>query len=527
MIEVKHSVVARFIAEFHYFVINMKIFSCEQIKEIDRYTIENEPVSSSDLMERAAGKLFEWISPRFPRSQDFTIFTGPGNNGGDGLVLARLLSYGGYRTEVFDVNISDKYSDDFKLNRKRLETLGGVPFYEVANAGQLPALSEDEIVIDAIFGSGLSRPVDGLALEVIRFINESGCRIISIDIPSGLLCEDNGRNNPEGIIKAKTTLSFQFPKLSFMFADCYKYTGDWEILPIGLHTDAVRKTDSPYIYLEEKNISRLLKTRGKFDHKGIFGHGLLVAGSLNKAGAAVLAVRAALRTGIGLITCHTASASGQVIQSSVPEAMVNPDSSETEITDVPLPDGFSAVAAGPGIGTSHETSGAIHRLLNQWRKPVVMDADAINILGLNRDWIRLLPVNSILTPHKKEFERITVKAENDYHRLKLQEKFSQENKCIVVLKGAHTSVSMPDGKVFFNSTGNPGMSTAGSGDVLTGIILSLLAQGYSPEDASVAGVYIHGLAGDFAAENLPWESIIASDIIENIGKAIKKIREGI
>jgi len=504
----------------------MKIFNCEQIKEIDRYTIENEPVSSGDLMERAAGKLFEWISSRYPRSQDFTIFTGPGNNGGDGLVLARLLSYGGFRTEVFDVKISDKYSDDFKVNRKRLETLGGVPFIEIADAGQIPQLSQDEIVIDAIFGSGLSRPVEGLALEVIKFINASGCTVISIDIPSGLLCEDNGKNNPYGIVRAETTLSFQFPKLSFMFADCNKYTGNWMVLPIGLHPDAIRKTDSPYIFLEDKDIIKLLKKRGKFDHKGIYGHGLLVAGSLNKAGASVLSARAALRTGIGLITCHTASAARQVIQSSLPEAMVQPDEGETEITNVVPVVGINAVAVGPGIGTSDVTCTAFHSLLNQWRKPVVIDADAINILGLNKDWIKLLPENSILTPHKKEFERITVRAENDYDRLKLQEKFSLETRCIVVLKGAHTSVSLPDGRVFFNSTGNPGMATAGSGDVLTGIILSLLAQGYSPEDASVAGVYIHGLAGDIAGETLPWESIIASDIIENIGKAILKIRAG-
>lgn len=502
----------------------IKILSCDQIKEIDRYTIENEPVSSSDLMERAAGKLFEWIVVRYDRSKRFRIFTGPGNNGGDGLVLARLLWYGGYKAELYNILFTDKYSIDYLINRKRVEEIREIPIIDIEKSSDLPLITDDDIIIDAIFGSGLSRPVDGIALEAIRHINDSVSTVVAVDIPSGLFGEDNSKNIPGNIVRAYFTLSFQFPKLSFMFADCYKYTGDWHILNIGLHPEAIRNTISPYHLTEKGDITAILKTRGKFDHKGNFGHGLLIAGSRHKTGAAILSAKAALRTGIGLITCHTSSAGSSVIQASLPEAMIQPDRNDTIITDINLDGNFTAFGAGPGIGTSEETCGALHKMLSDCNKPLILDADAINILGLQKEWLKLMPPGTILTPHMKEFERIAGETENSYTRLMVQIAFSSEYKCVVVLKGAHTSVTLPDGRVFFNSTGNPGMATAGSGDVLTGIILSLLAQGYSPADASIAGVYIHGLAGDIAAEKFPFESLVASDIVENIGNAIGKIK---
>ena len=502
----------------------IKIFTSEQIKEIDRYTIDNEPVPSSELMDRAAGKLFEWILNRFERSHRFMIFTGPGNNGGDGLVLARLLWYGGFTTKIFNVRFTEKYSADYLINRKRIEEIREIPLCDIESGNDLPALESDDIVVDAIFGSGLVRPVEGLALETIKHINNSASTVISVDIPSGLFGEDNSRNLPENIIRAYYTLSFQFPRLSFMFADCYKYTGEFHILPIGLHPEAIRNTRTPYHLIGEEDITRVLKTRGKFDHKGNFGHGLLIAGSGQKAGASILSAKAALRTGIGLITCHTPFAVASVIQTVLPEAMIRSDKHNSIITDIPPDEKFNAFGAGPGIGTSDETCEALHKFLERCSKPLVLDADAINILGLHKEWLKLLPAGTILTPHMKEFERIAGETANGYSRLMAQIEFSREFSCIVVLKGAHSSITLPDGRVFFNSTGNPGMATAGSGDVLTGIILSLLAQGYPPADASIAGVYIHGLAGDIAAEKFPFESLIASDIVENIGNAISMIR---
>jgi hydroxyethylthiazole kinase-like uncharacterized protein yjeF len=503
----------------------MKIFRTDQIKEIDNYTIANEPVSSIELMERAALRLFEWIARRFERTKRILIFVGPGNNGGDGLALARLLSEERYSTEIYYIHYTDKVTDDWDINRNRLEKTGKVPFLILDKLDQFPVICSDDIVVDAIFGSGLKRPVDGLAAGVIRQINQTDCTLISVDIPSGLFGEDNSRNTPDNIIKADFTLSFQFPKLSFLFADNYLFVGEWHILPIGLHPSAIRDIETPFYFTEEKDIAPLLKHRAKFDHKGMFGHGLLIAGSQSKTGAALLGAKAALRSGIGLITCHLPWGSGPVLQSSLPEAMLQPDKNQTVISEIKNWMNFTAVGVGPGIGTGDETITAFHELLKTCDKPMVLDADAINILGLNKDWISLIRPGTILTPHPKEFERIAGKTGDGYSRLLKQISFSIEHKCIIILKGAYTSISLPDGRVIFNSTGNPGMATAGSGDVLTGIVLSLIAQGYSPENASVVAVYIHGLAGDIAAEKSSFESVIASDIIENTGNAFRRIWE--
>lgn len=503
----------------------MKIFRSDQIREIDKYTIEHEPVSSVDLMERAAVQLFNWISQRFRRSDHFVVFVGPGNNGGDGLVLSRMLSLNGYNSEVYFVKVSEKTSPDWKLNHKRLAEESDIELKNISDVDHFPVITSDDIIIDALFGSGLTRPVDGLVFNVIKHINNSGATVVSVDMPSGLFGEDNTRNNYEAIIRADVTLSFQFPKLSFMFAETASLAGEWVVLPIGLDASAIRNTPSPYTIIYNSDIAPLLKKRKKFDHKGTFGHGLLIAGSTGKMGAAVLGASAALRAGIGLITCHIPSGGNIIVQSAIPEAMVIPDKSENNIMDVGSTDRFDSIGIGPGLGTTAESQKMLQRLLSECKKPIVIDADALNILSMNKSWLSLLPAEAILTPHPKEFERLAGSSGNSFERLQKQIRFSKEFKCIVVLKGAQTSISVPGGKVMFNSTGNPGMATAGSGDVLTGIILSLLAQGYSPENAAVTGVYLHGTAGDIAAEKSGLESIIASDIIKCIGKAFNKIRE--
>jgi ADP-dependent NAD(P)H-hydrate dehydratase / NAD(P)H-hydrate epimerase len=504
----------------------MKIFSSSQIKLIDRFTIENEPVKSVELMERAAHKLFEWIISRFERPAHFIIFVGPGNNGGDGLALARLLAESRYDVEIQYVSFTDKVSEDWNINFNHMEELKSIQFNTLSSQEQFPLICANDIIIDAIFGSGLTRPVDGLAGEVIKKINSSGNAVIAIDIPSGLFSEDNSKNNQENIIKADYTLSFQFPKLSFLFPENHSYIGEWHILPIGLHPTCIRDTLTPYYLIEEKEVNPLLKDRNKFDHKGIFGHGLLIAGSKGKVGAAVLSAKAALRTGIGLITCHVPADATSVIHSSLAEAMVDSDENKNLIASLPDLTPYNSIGIGPGIGTDNATGKVLFNLLTNCKRPMVIDADAINILGLNKGWLSALPAGSILTPHPKEFERIAGTARDSYERLFKQISFSEKHNCIIVLKGAFTSVSFPDGKVFFNSTGNPGMATAGSGDVLTGMILSLLSQSYSPENAAIIAVFLHGLAGDIAAEKSCYESIIASDIIENISNAFNRTRSG-
>ncbi|NLJ42932.1 MAG: NAD(P)H-hydrate dehydratase [Bacteroidales bacterium] len=502
----------------------MKIFRTDQIKRIDELTILNEPVRSVDLMERAAEQLLRWIVRNFDRTRRMLVFTGPGNNGGDGLALARLLSANRFVAEVFNVKISDKTSDDWNFNYQRLINETPVIFNSLENSEQFPFVGHDDIIIDAIFGSGLTRPVTGLASEIIKKINHSGSVVVSVDIPSGLFGEDNSANDPDSIVKAGYTLSFEFPKLSFMFPENARYTGEWTILPIGLHKGAVMSAETPYYFIEEDFVSSLLKKRQKFDHKGKFGHGLLVAGSYGRIGAAVLSAKAALKTGMGLLTCHVPGCGYQILQSTVPEAMVRTDKDDSKVTEIGGTDIYDSLGIGPGIGTGEETQKALHSFLLNRNKPIVIDADGLNILGMNSKWLSALSENCVLTPHLKEFDRIAGNSGNSYARLERQIEFSSRYNCVVLLKGAYSSVVTPDGKVSFNSTGNPGMATAGSGDVLTGIILSLLAQGYQPGTAAIVGAYLHGLAGDIAASETGMEALTASDIIENIGNAFLKLK---
>jgi len=502
--------------------IRMKIFRCDQVKEIDEFTIRNEPVASIDLMERAAAKLFDWYSNKFDRSGLIKIFAGPGNNGGDGLALARMLAHERYEVEVFFTAFSENRSEEWKINRKRLEKETSVPFTEIINSDEYPLISEDDVIIDAIFGSGISRPAEGLAADVIKRINDSPAAVVSVDIPSGMFGEVNDHLSSDNTIMADYTLSFQFPKLAFMFPVCEKYIGEWFVLPIGLNFINMK---SPYNLLEKNMVAPLLKRRNKFDHKGKFGHGLLAGGSYGRMGAMVLGARAALCTGAGLITCHIPSSGNNIMQTAVPEAMAISDASEHCISGLGDAEKYDAAGIGPGMGTESRTQEALHRFLQESKKPLVIDADAINILSLNKEWIGLLTAGTILTPHPKEFERLAGETVSCYDRLQLQMEFAKNHRCIVVLKGAHTSIASPDGTVWFNSTGNPGMSTAGSGDVLTGMILSLLSQGYSPDEAAITGVYLHGLAGDIAAEKTGYESLTASDIISATGSAFRRLRD--
>ena len=504
----------------------MKIFRSHQIRQIDEYTIRNEPVSSADLMERAAGRLFEWYTGRYDTEKPVFIFAGPGNNGGDGLALARMLSEKGYKSAVFFCGQPDNTSADWKINRRRLEAGTKVSFVTISEIEQFPLLTPGSVIIDALFGSGLSRPLSGIFAGITKKINESACTVISVDMPSGLFGEDNEGNDVNAIIKADFTLTFHFQKLSFMLPENEKFTGQVHLLPIGLHNRIIESIQTPFRLIDTDMVKPLLKTRNKSDHKGSFGHGLMVGGSYGRMGAMVLGARAALRSGIGLVTCHIPSGGNLIMQCAVPEAMAIHDRSERNISEIADVRSFSAAGIGPGMGKERETQTALQKFLANCGIPVVIDADALNILSENKKWFSDIPPMAILTPHPKEFERLAGKTASGFERLTKQIEFSSANNCIVVLKGVHTSISEPGGTVFFNSTGNNGMATAGSGDTLTGIIMSLLAQGYEPLKASITGVFIHGLAGDIAAGRSSYESLIASDVIDSIGEAFNRIREG-
>ena len=502
----------------------MKILNSSQIRQSDAYTIEHEPISSIDLMERAAGKCFEWIKNKIEKTSKIKVICGLGNNGGDGLVIARLLLKAGYDTDVIILRHTDKSSEDFKINEERLKKLKKKNIVEVKEISEFPLLKDDDVIIDAIFGSGLTKPIEGMVSEVVEKINKCRGYVLSIDLPSGLFSEDNSLNNYKAIINADMTLTFQVPKLSFLLPENYKYIGEWTLIDIGLDRAFIESLDSQYYFVEENDIRQMLKPRSKFSHKGNFGHALLISGSYGKIGASILAARACLRSGVGLITAHIPKVGYEIIQKAVPEAMVSLDESEEFISSLPDTTKYNSIAIGPGIDIKEETQKLLKLLIQNSSIPLIIDADALNILSENKTWLLFLPKGCILTPHPKEFERLAGKPENDIHRLQLQKEFSVKFGVYIIYKGAYSTISTPDGKYFFNSTGNPGMSTGGSGDVLTGILLGLKACGYSSLETCILGTYLHGLAGDNAKEKIGEESLIASDIIDSLSDAFLSFR---
>lgn len=503
----------------------MKLFTTRQIAQLDGYTIEHEPIADIDLMERAAMQISHWLVQQFSTEQSLLFFAGPGNNGGDALAIARQMADLDYRCRVYLLDFGKGLKGSPQINWTRLEEQGKVALHTLKSSTDFPEITASDVLVDGLFGSGLSRPLEGLPAEVVRRINQCTNPVVSIDIPSGLMGEDNTGNISEHIVRADFTLTFQFPKVSFLLAENAGFVGHWEVLPIGLHPEGIAQTASPYVLLQEEELRARMPQRSKFDHKGSFGHALLLAGSYGKMGASVLASKACLRAGAGLLTTHIPRLGYAVLQCSVPEAMASIDQHDSLITEFPKLDAFSAIGIGPGIDRKQNTQKALHRLLEYAKVPLVIDADGLNILAENPEWLEELPENSILTPHPGEFRRLVGDTQNSFEALEKQREFSKKYRCILVLKGAHTSIATPNGHLFFNSTGNPGMATAGSGDVLTGIILGLLAQGLPSEDAAVVGVYLHGLAGDLAAREKSEAALLAGDLVTYLGKAFLHVEE--
>lgn len=500
----------------------MKLFTTKQIAQLDRFTIENEPISDIDLMERASLRITQWIQNRYSSSTRIILFAGPGNNGGDALAVSRQLASLGFDCSVYLLSDENRLQGSPAINWQRLKEQQKVKMKLITGVESFPLLDGDELIVEGLFGSGLTRPLNGLPALIVSKINSLPNTVISIDIPAGLFGEDNSENNPETILKADYTLTFQFPKISFLFPENEIFTGKWEVLPINLHPEGIASLSTDFYFTEYEDIKKYIIPRKKFSHKGIFGHALLLAGGFGKMGAAALASKSCLRAGAGLLTTHVPKIGYQVLQTAIPEAMISVDLDEQFISQLPDLNAYSAIGAGPGIGTSEKSAGVIHQLLVKTNVPLVLDADALNILSENKQWLDILPKGSILTPHPGEFRRLAGHSGNSFQRLMMQQEFAKKYHAVVVLKGAYTTIATPDGKIYFNSTGNPGMATAGSGDVLTGILTGLLAQGFTPENAAVTGVFLHGLAGDLAAKRVSENSLIASDIIESTGEAFKK-----
>lgn len=501
----------------------MKILDKENIQKADAYTIENEPIASVNLMERASRAFTGKFTEYFPKDRKVMAFCGKGNNGGDGLAISRMLLMAGYRVETYVVNYTEKASGDFQINRERLMRMHRALVKDIRNEKETPEIDPKDIIIEALWGSGLSRPVKGFATSVIEKLNNSGAIIVTVDIPSGIFCDSYNKDPVK--VRAAYTFTFQNPKYSFMMPESGPFTGNFEVLDIGLSREFIQSVPTRNYYLTGEEVLPLVMPRQKFGHKGDFGHALLITGSYGKMGAGVIASEACLRAGIGLVSAYIPKCGYYIFQTALPEAMVMADKNETHITRKPEFEKATVIGAGPGLGTAKETANMLEEVLEESNIPVVLDADALNILAQNTGLQKKLGKNMILTPHPGEFDRLAGKSPDFYERIEKLRAFCKEHRCIILLKGAHTAIASPEGDVYFNSTGNPGMATGGSGDVLTGILTALAGQGYSPLESAMLGVYLHGKAGDLAAAQTGETGLIATDIIGHIPEALVALRK--
>jgi ADP-dependent NAD(P)H-hydrate dehydratase / NAD(P)H-hydrate epimerase len=500
----------------------MLILSAKQIHDWDLYTIKNKPISSVDLMETAAARCFQWLQQNGFSHQPFHIFCGKGNNGGDGLAIARMLCNKGIKVHVCIIEMGQKGTDDFQANLARLHQTDASIYY-IQSADHFPAIPKTHIIIDALFGTGLNRPLAGLPADLVVYINTFSNPVIAIDIPSGLLADSSSKGY--SIIKAAHTLSFQCLKMAFMMAENELFTGHVQVLDIGLLSNYLSDINYDALLVEEEIIKAMYRPRQLFSHKGTFGHAAIVAGSYGFMGAATLAANACLRAGAGKLTCHIPACGYNIMQIAAPEAMAKTAQQPNYIESLPGMNVYDAVGIGPGIGQYDSHAQLLQTFFSSYKKPVVIDADALNTLAKHTNLLAAITPFSILTPHPAEFDRLFGKMDNDFARMRLAQQKAKELQLIIVLKGHRTLIAMPGGICFFNCTGNPGMATGGSGDVLTGILTSLLAQHYPPEQAALLGVYLHGLAGDYAAARLTEEAMIASDISLHVSDAFRQLKK--
>lgn len=503
----------------------MKIFLTDQVRILDAETIRLEGIQSSDLMDRAADAVFKKIRFSLAKSEKVLIISGPGNNGGDALGVARLLITSGYTVITVVCAFGKELSKDAALQLERLKNIPESRIEYPSTAKEIPWDEEYDIIIEGLFGSGLNRPLEGDFAKVVQLMNNQTAPVISIDLPGGLFGEDNIGNNPLNIVKANYVIGLQFPKLAFLLPENEQYIEKWDLVDIGIHTQTINEIETPFHFTQASDVQSLLHKRPKFSHKGQYGKCLLIAGSKGMAGAAILAARGALRSGAGLLTLRVPQELYSIIQTAVPEALVQTYEKDTIWDETCSLDSWTAMAVGPGLGKNRAKTELLKNILNKKPARLVIDADALNMLAEERSLLDLLPEGSILTPHPGEFDRLAGKTfSTGYERLADAIRFATAYNIHLVLKGAYTACINPEGSCHFNSTGNPGMATGGCGDVLTGIIVSLLSQGYSSEESCILGTYLHGFCGDLALQKQSQESLIAGDLPNYMGKAFNALR---
>lgn len=499
-----------------------KILSAKQLYEADAATVKNNDIEYIDLMEHVGRLCFNWIHARLQGNPvTIQIFCGTGNNGGDGLVIARHLQQYGYHVKTHILNCGNKRTDLFIKNYDRLKEIG-VWAEMITCTSEFPEVSQDDMVIDAIFGLGLSRPPEGLLKEAVQFINTNNAFVLSIDFPSGLYA-DKPVTDREAVVKSYHTLTFQTPKLAFLLPDNKEFVQGWTVLDIGLDQKYIEEAETDYYLMEKKDVQPIHQKRNKFAHKGNFGHALLIGGSKGKIGAIALASKAAVRMGSGLVSALVPNCGYEILQTTVPEAMTELDG-ENNIRKFRFTSSATVIGVGMGMGTDKATETGFGNFIKTNNKPLLIDADGLNILAKDKSLLAQLPENTVLTPHPKEFERLVGKWKNDYQKLKKLLRFSTKYKIIVVLKGAYTATAYDKG-IYFNGIANPALATGGTGDVLSGLITGLIAQNYHPFSAALLGVYLHSSTANVAMKDMPQETFTASDVIKYLPKAFKALLE--
>jgi hydroxyethylthiazole kinase-like uncharacterized protein yjeF len=488
----------------------MKLLSAQQIQQWDAFTMQTEPIASIDLMERAAMRCVDWIISSNFINQNIKIFCGKGNNGGDGLAIARLLIEKGFSVTVYILEFGAKGTDDFQVNLQKLHLLSK-EIHFIQSSEFLPVIERTDVVIDALYGSGLNRPLKDLNALLVEHINQFAVTVISIDVPSGMSIDKSSKGN--NIICATTTLTFQSLKLCFLMAENEPFFGEVQVLNIDLHPDYLLTAETVFEVIEKNDIASFIQPRKRFSHKGHFGHALIIAGNAGKMGAAVMACGAALRSGCGLVSANISKEFANALHATFPEAMVM--LREKGLMEL---NKYTSLAIGPGLGTDEAAEQLLEQVLQDYPHAMIIDADALNILSFHKEWLKKIPAGTVLTPHPKEFDRLFGNCENDFERINKAIALTEEFPFIITLKGHHTCIAS-NGKAVFNTTGNAGLAKGGSGDVLCGMMVSFMAQHYSPVHAAAIAVYLHGLAADLSLENQSMESLLATDVMNAIGKA--------
>ena len=507
----------------------MKLYSYQQIQEIEAESLGKAGQTRAQLNDKFGAEAAAAIAEVLAECGCApVVFAGPKRCGAIALAAARNMALAKMRPHIYFFNIrgTSAQPDTVAARDAYIEACGSEGFEEVTGNFSMPELSGRNLVVDGLFGSEIEGPLGGAYQALVRRINESGARIIAIDMPSGLPADGAPGLINRNIIHADLTLALGLPRLGFFPSENAELVGQWQTLDAGYSREAMAAQSASFNIIERRQLRRVFQPRRADSSKADYGSLIVFAGSCGMMGAAQLATRSAIRSGAGKVTCHSPRCGFNVMQTSVPEALFEMDHGEMYLRDIELHHDYVAVAIGPGIGTHDETVDSLERFLkvaNANSRAVVLDADALNCIAIRPIMLDYIPVNSVITPHAGEFDRIFGPHPNSSARLAKAIEVAMFYKINIVLKGYHTAVVLLDGKVYFNPTGTPALATAGTGDVLTGIIGGFMAQKMTPKVAAVAAVYVHGLAGQMAEKVHGSYGVAAGDVADNVGKAINSI----